>query len=176
VVCFNTLHLPKELLFWMGSGSSGSRTPAERHPIPRSAQEPAMLVYTRYPDYDFTWFVLKSDVPIAKWLATIQQYSREGMTRFELYDLRARDASFTTEEIQSIVQQTLQHGPLRPARAKTAIVVNETLKFGLVRMYESFAALEGITTETRPFYDLTEAVGWLGKGIDQIPGLLPPAP
>ena len=135
-----------------------------------------MLAYTRYPDHDFTWFDLKGDIPIAKWLATIQQYSREGMTRFELYDLRARAAPFTTEEIRAIVDQTLQHGPLRPANSKTAIVVSETLKYGLVRMFESFAALEGITTETRPFYDLTEAVRWLGHRIEKIPGLLPLAP
>ena len=134
-----------------------------------------MLEYTRYPDDDFTWFVLTGETPIAAWLETVRRYGSEGMTRYELYDLRARATPFSTEEIEQIVRQTIQDVPLRPPGGKTAIVVNETLKFGLARMYETFAELEGIATETRPFYDMAEAVQWLGDSIANIPGLASPA-
>jgi len=74
------------------------------------------------------------------------------------------------------VHQTIQVILLCPLGGKTAIVVNETLKFGLVRMYETFAEREGIATETRPFYDLAEAAQWLGDSIANIPGLVSSAP
>jgi len=32
-----------------------------------------MLEYTRYPDYDFTWFVLTGDTTIEAWLQTVQR-------------------------------------------------------------------------------------------------------
>ena len=134
-----------------------------------------MLAYTRYLEADFTWFVLTGEITIEAWLQTVLRYGSEGMTRYELYDLRYRATPFSTEEIEQIVHQTIQYMPLRPPGAKTAIVVNETLKFGLVRMYETFAELEGVATETRPFYDLAEAVQWLGDSIANIPGLASPA-
>jgi hypothetical protein len=135
-----------------------------------------MLEYTRYPDDDFTWFVLTGETPIAAWLETVRRYGSEGMTRYELYDLRSRATPFSTEEIEQIVHQTIQDMPLRPPGGKTAIVVKETLKFGLVRMYETFAELEGIATETRPFYDMAEAAQWLGDSIANLPGLVSSAP
>lgn len=89
-----------------------------------------MLEYTRYPDDDFTWFVLKGDKTIEEWLQTVRRFVSEGMTRYELYDLRARVTPFTTDEIEQIVHQTIQDVPLRPSNGKTAIVVDESLKYG----------------------------------------------
>ena len=97
------------------------------------------------------------------------------MTRYELYDLRSQAKPFSTDEIEQIVHQSLHDGPLRPPDGKTAIVVDASLKYGLVRMYEALAEREGITTETRPFYDMAEALQWHGKPIATIPGLAPPA-
>jgi len=97
------------------------------------------------------------------------------MTRYELYDLRSQAKPFSTDEIEQIVHQSLHDGPLRPPDGKTAIVVDASLKYGLVRMYEALAEREGITTETRPFYDMAEALQWLGDPIATIPGLGPPA-
>lgn len=135
-----------------------------------------MLEYTRYPEADFTWFVLTGDTTINAWLRTVQRYGSIGMTRYELYDSRSRATPFSREEIEQILHQTIQEMPLRPSPGgKTATVVNETLKYGLVRRYDALAEREGITTETRPFYDMAEAVQWLGNSIATIPGLAPPA-
>ncbi len=43
-----------------------------------------MLDYTRFPDYDFTWFVLKGETLIDEWLETVRRYGAEGMTRYAL--------------------------------------------------------------------------------------------
>jgi hypothetical protein len=43
-----------------------------------------MPAYTRYPDDDFTWFVLTGDTTIEAWFQTVQQCGRQGMTRYEL--------------------------------------------------------------------------------------------
>ena len=131
-----------------------------------------MLDYTRYPDDDFTWFVVKGDTTIDEWLQTVQQYGREGMTRYELYDLRARVTPFTTDEIEQILSQSMQDRLLRPSNGKTAIVVDESLKYGLVRMYDALAELEGLLADTRPFYDMAEAIQWLGISTANIPELV----
>ena len=43
------------------------------------------------------------------------------------------------------------------------MVVNTTLKYGLVRMYEIQAELNEIVPDTHVFYDLQDAVEWLGE-------------
>jgi hypothetical protein len=42
-------------------------------------------------------------------------------------------------------------------------------------MYDALTELEGIATETRPFYDMAETLQWLGKPIAFIPGLASPS-
>lgn len=70
----------------------------------------------------------------------------------------------------------MQDRLLRPSNGKTAIVVDESLKYGLVRMYDALAEMEGLAADTRPFFDMTKAVQWLGISIANISGLASPAP
>ncbi len=82
---------------------------------------------------------------------------------------------FHKDEIEQVAHQFLQDGPLRPPDGKTVIVVEASLKYGMVRMYDALTELEGIATETRPFYDMAETLQWLGKPIAFIPGLASPS-
>ena len=64
-----------------------------------------MLVFTRYPELEFTWFVLNSDTPIDEWLATMEEYANQGLTKYELYDLRK--ARIDVEQFTSLISTLL---------------------------------------------------------------------
>ena len=127
-----------------------------------------MLNYKRYPQQDFTLFTSMDETPIEQWLDIVKAYGEVGMTRLELYDLRNQSNAYSNEEIEKILIQTVEDRELRPNEAKTAVVVNTTLKFGLVRMYEQMAALQDIKSETKVFYDIDKAVEWLGDQVKEI--------
>jgi len=131
-----------------------------------------MLVFTRYPELEFTWFVLNSDTPIDEWLTTMEKYANQGLTKYELYDLRKARIDveqFTSDDIHAIVDAAGSSTHLRPPEGKTAMLVNEEVVFGLNRMYDILANMEeSITWETRVFYSLSDAVEWLGKDVEKI--------
>lgn len=110
-----------------------------------------MLSFWRYPELDFSWFVSRGETSIAAWLQTVRQYGTEGMTRLELYDLRPQTNLYSNKEITIILQQTLKDQSLRPPDGRTAILVDEAVKFGLSRMYEIQAEVEGASAVTQVF-------------------------
>ena len=131
-----------------------------------------MLAFTRYPELDFTWFVFKSDTSTDEWLATLGEYANQGLTKYELYDLRKARVDieqFTTDDIHNIVDSAAASIHLRPPEGKTAMLAKEDVVFGLSRMYDILANMEeSITWETRVFYSLSDAVKWLGKDVQKI--------
>ena len=131
-----------------------------------------MLVFTRYPNQNFTWFKLKGITTIDEWIATLKEYARQGLTRYELYDYQDAPIDveqFSVDDINRIIHVAGVHGHLRPADSKTALVANADVVFGLSRMYSSLAELENsINWETRVFSSLPEATTWLGKEVEKI--------
>ena len=124
-----------------------------------------MLSYTRYPELDFTWFVSQGETTITNWLATVRDYGAEGMTTRELYVLTQQTNLFSVEDIGQILTQTMEDQDLRLSDGKTAIVVDEVVKFGLARMYEMRAEAEGASANTQVFHHLEAAVSWLGDDV-----------
>ena len=131
-----------------------------------------MLVFTRYPDQNFTWFTLKSIVTVDEWINTLNDYGNQGLTKYELYDLQNApiDAEqFTSEDINKIVSLASINSHLRPPNGKSAIVAKENVVFGLSRMFSLLSEMEAsITWETNVFDSLAEAVAWLGKDVEKI--------
>jgi hypothetical protein len=127
-----------------------------------------MIFYTRYPEQNFTLFISKGDTTIDEWLATVSRYGSDGMTRLELYDLRLHTNLYSNDEIERILQKTISDASLRPAGAKTAVLVNETSQFGLARMYELKSEVEGIESTIQINYSLIEGTEWLGGNIKEL--------
>jgi hypothetical protein len=127
-----------------------------------------MISYTRYPERGFTLFVSTGDTTIDEWLDMVQQYGSDGMTRLELYDLRRHTNLYSNEDIERILNKTIADRHLRPAEVKTAVLVNEDSQFGLVRMYELKAEVEGVDVPLQVYYDLAEALAWLGEDVMEL--------
>jgi hypothetical protein len=122
-----------------------------------------MMTYTRHSGHDFTLFVSIGDTSIDEWLDTIARYSAGGISRLELYDLREHTNLFSNDEIEMILAHAIKNTDIRPKENKTAIVVSGEAQFGLSRMYEGIATVEGLeNNETMAFYNVEEAVAWLG--------------
>ena len=127
-----------------------------------------MMKHTRYPEQDFTLFVSKGNTSIDEWLAVEKSYRSEGLTRLELYDLRLHTNLFSNDEIEMILSESVNHHHRRPPDAKTAVIVLEAAQFGLSRMYELKAEVEGIESPTGIYYGLTEALEWLGDEVKDL--------
>ena len=126
-----------------------------------------MLTYTRHPDLDFTLFLSEGETTINNWLKVVQRYGKEGMTNRELYDLRKHTNLFSNEEIGKILKLAVKNKPLHKPGRKTALVVDNSSKFGLSRMYQMKSEIKGVLTRTRVFYNLGEAIAWLGNDVSQ---------
>ena len=124
-----------------------------------------MLYYTKHPDLDFTCFVSQGETTIENWLQTVSDYGAEGMTTRELYDLRGQTNLFSNDEIGEILGVALKNLGKHKNNRKTAIVVDSVAQFGLSRMYELKSEVEGVPTKTRVFYQLDEAIEWLGDDV-----------
>jgi hypothetical protein len=131
-----------------------------------------MLVFTRYPDQDFTLFTLKGIFNTDEWLSAIQEYADQGLTKFELLDLRKVQLDIElpkNDDIRRILTLVCSGAQFRPPGGRTAIVTNNDVIFGMSRMYDILASMEeSITWETVVFHSLSEAVKWLGKDIEKI--------
>jgi len=92
-----------------------------------------MIVFTRYPELEFTWFTLESNTPSDEWLATMGEYATQGLTKYELYDLRKARIDveqFTSGDIHTIVDAAGSSSNLRAPGGKTALLVKEEVVFG----------------------------------------------
>jgi len=124
-----------------------------------------MLSYTRHPNLDFTCFVSDGETTIENWLKTIHEYGAERMTTRELYDLRGQTNLFSNDEVGQILEIALKNQAIHEGNRKTAVVVDTISQFGLSRMYELKSEVEGVLTKTQVFYQLDDAIEWLGDDV-----------
>lgn len=124
-----------------------------------------MLSYTRHPNLDFTCFVSDGETTIENWLKTIREYGAERMTTRELYDLRSQSNLFSNDEVGQILEVALKNRAIHEGNRKTAVVVDTISQFGLSRMYELKSEVEGVLTKTQVFYQLDDAIEWLGDDV-----------
>lgn len=126
--------------------------------------ENAMITYTRHPEHDFTLFVSKGKTTIEEWVDTVGRYSTGGISRLELYDLRTHTNFFSKDEIERLIHHAINNVNIRPEENRTAILVSEAALYGVSRMYEGLAQVSGLEdNETKAFYNLKDAVEWLGE-------------
>jgi hypothetical protein len=124
-----------------------------------------LFYYTKHPLIDFTYFVSRGETTIENWLQTVINYAAEGTTTRELYDLRGQTNLFSNDEIGEILGVALKNRDIHKNNRKTALVVDNGPQYGLSRMYQLQSEVEGVLTETQVFYQLDEAIEWLGDDV-----------
>ena len=124
-----------------------------------------MLIYTRHPDLDFTYFVSEGETTIENWLESLTEYANEGMTTRELYDLRQQTNLFSTEGTGMIINRSVMVKHLHPPNGRTAVVVDDVVKYGIAEIYALQAKNHEELSEIKVFFTLGEAIGWLGNDV-----------
>lgn len=116
---------------------------------------------------DLTLFTATDDVTYDDALTALGAYTKEGYTRFELFDFRnGTGRSFSTEQIELMLEMGKTNVGLRPAGGKTALVVSQDIDYGLSRVFQTLSEIEGITWEVEVFRSMDEAYEWLGISQD----------
>jgi hypothetical protein len=111
---------------------------------------------------DLTTFVLSGEVRLTDFIDTLNAYGKSGPTKFELYDARSIDGKrLTFDEMSAFADYLAKHAEIRPLGSKTAVVVTESIDFGLSRMI-SILTEETTDYQIEAFRDRDEALGWLG--------------
>lgn len=133
-----------------------------------------MLKYTRFPDCDFTLFVVEPETPITEWLSTLISYQESGETKYELYDTHKIKIIPKESDLEDIINHHHVNSSKRPAGSKTAIVVRNLKEHFLVRMYSILAkTVGGGKWHTCALFSIEEAKAWLGIERPPLPDMCP---
>ena len=113
-----------------------------------------------YPDSqnDLTVYTVHGELTAEEIIKTIPQYS----TRLILWDAREGTlGQISTDELRKI-SKTAQALNNKRIEGKTAFVGKKDIDYGIGRMYEAFADLEGLPFEYSTFKSMEDAKHWLG--------------
>jgi hypothetical protein len=122
-----------------------------------------MVTYRYIDDQNLVLGVLTGDLDDEQLLATADDVSANERIRpgyFELVDTRhaASMDRLSAEGLRKVAARASPH--LRPPGGRMALVVAESLTYGLARMYSVYA--EETRSEIEVFRDIEEACAWLG--------------
>lgn len=116
--------------------------------------------------FDLTIFNARGSVTLKDWIAVLEEYQGQDMTKNRLYDFRGLGGErITPEQIEQIAWRIMNAPTLIPRGGKTAMVVAHQSDFGLTRVYQQHIDKETIGRETRTFWDMDEACQWLGVDV-----------
>jgi len=109
-----------------------------------------------------TIFTATGDVTYNEAVNTLGAYTKDGYTRLELFDFsNGTGQSFTSEQIEQVLEMGKANLDMRPADGKTALVVSKDIDYGLSRVFQTLSEIEGITWEVEVFRSMNEAYEWL---------------
>jgi len=116
-----------------------------------------------HPERDLTVFAITGLVSADELQQALISFYEGSPTRNLICDfthLEKVDAS--SRELQEIVRYAKRFSHVRTG-GRTALVGNTMLKYGLARMASTFAEIEKLPWEIRPFKKLDEALAWVAE-------------
>lgn len=111
---------------------------------------------------DVTVFQIKGELSGEDLLALTEQFYAEQPTTLLLLDVRLASVSrVTVEDCLDNIKLALSHRPQR-LHGKTAVLVGDTMQYGMARMYEMLSASRD-QIEIAVFNSLVDACIWLSS-------------
>jgi len=108
-----------------------------------------------------TTHILIGKITVEDLLAEIKKFFDTEPTEHNLWNLLDADVSaIDSVDIKKLSRFPLEHTPSR-VRGKTAIVAADDLSYGLSRMYQTWAEIEGQKVQIQVFRSLENAQAWL---------------
>ena len=95
---------------------------------------------------NITTFTLQGEITLSELIEAINSYGRSGVTLNELYDVRQLTGErISSTDITKVVNYFQKYAGVRPEKSKTAVLVAESIDFGLSRM------IQALTEDVVPF-------------------------
>ena len=92
---------------------------------------------------------------------------RPGLDTF--CDFSAGESTPTLTQLRELIALACQHAAAI-GRSRVAILTSKPILFGVARVFEALAELEGTTLDVKVFFDRTLAWAWLRPGGHTSPG------
>lgn len=134
-----------------------------------------MVTYQRDLLNQVTLFRVAGRLVATEIIGALNDYLAGEKTPNILWDLLQADPAeeMLSEDIMAIVATMVENAGVR-GEGKTAIVVADSLNYGLARMYGAMTEANGVFHKIRVFRQMEEALRWLygsdDQGGDGIPG------
>ncbi|MBC2734147.1 MAG: hypothetical protein HF981_07305 [Desulfobacteraceae bacterium] len=111
---------------------------------------------------DLTTFKVVGKMRIVDFYDCLEIYYEGGVTPLTLWDLTEADVSgISSDEISNFAQYSRNFAEARKG-GKTAIVFNDSLDYGLGRMFATYLELADVPLEVHTSRNLDDAKKWLG--------------
>ena len=110
---------------------------------------------------NLTTFYLSGEVTFQEFMKILNAYGKRGATVLELYDARLIEGKrLSNDEMNLLAEYLAKYSDKRVSGSKTAIVVSESLDYGLSRMI-TILTEDSTTYDIEVFRDIAEAYKWL---------------
>ena len=110
-----------------------------------------------------TTFTASGDLTSKEQIDALSEYYRSDPTKNLVWDFRGVTGDrVTSNELRQVILFAKKHENLRSG-GKTALVTSTDLDFGLGRMADAIAELEGLPWKIRAFRTMEEAMEWLNE-------------
>ncbi len=121
---------------------------------------------------DLTVYIVHGEITADKIIQTVKELYAEDHSKFIIWNLLSgtlcKISGDELEQIAQIVKLILKEKILNGR--KIAIIISENIDYGIVRMYETLAEIEGIPAEYMICKNMEEAKQWLGIKRKEING------
>ena len=124
-----------------------------------------MIDFKTYKNHDLTIFTALEDLNWQEWIDMYRRYMAQGVSRYELYDLRSAKTVLTLDEVRSLTYFVEPLVSVRDKDSKTAFLVNNSEHVRLINFYK--VVLDAIQGQwaSEIFYRCDDAQKWLGIDI-----------
>ena len=110
---------------------------------------------------NLTTFTMTGEVFFHEFMQILNAYGKQGPTLQEVYDARSIEGKRpTTDQMNMLAEYLTKYSDKRASGSKTAIVVSESIDFGLSRML-SLLTDDNTTYDIEVFRNIAEAYQWL---------------
>lgn len=115
-----------------------------------------------------TIFTVTGEVVFDELIHAIEKYIKTGPTPFEIYDFRnGTGESFTSEQIDRLIERGKDFVESSPGGSKTALVVSKDIDYGLSKVYQALGEIGKIPWETEVFRSMDKAYQWLNLPLEE---------
>ena len=124
--------------------------------------------FTKNDSNDLAIIDIVGNVTLEEILNAVKQYETSGLSKFEIYNFQNYTGPHLGfEELRNVSTIILNIANIRPQGSKTVLLWSESdpVGFGISRQVISLLEVKKVHFEMNVFYNMNEALAWLGIAL-----------